>query len=109
MGSSNATWVSFDTGSDLVSLYVEDPANPGKAGRVTLADPLTRGPMTLQLGTDGVGLESAAFGATAEVQFDSLGTPHDGNGTNLASDGTVSITGGTTVRVSRETGLVSVD
>ena len=108
-GSHNKTWVAFDVASDLVSVYVENPSNPGKANRLTLSDPLTRSAMTLQLGSDGVGIESASFGGTAEVQFDPAGTPYDTNGTLLAADGTVGVTGGGTIRVTKNTGLVTVD
>ena len=62
MGSANDTWVTFDVSNDLVSVFVEDPANPGKASRLTMTDPLTRAAMTLQLGTDGVGITSASIG-----------------------------------------------
>jgi type II secretory pathway pseudopilin PulG len=109
MGSSNDTWVNFDVAGDLVSVYVEDPSNPGKASRLTMPDPLTRRAMTVQLGSSGVGLESASFGVLTEVQFDAAGVPHDGNGTLLASDGTVGVTGSLTVRVTKNTGLITID
>ncbi len=109
MGSSLDTWVGFDAGGDLVSVYVEDPANPGKAGRLAMPDPLTRDAMILVLGSDGAGLESASFGLTTEVQFDDNGIPHDGNGTALSSDGTVTVTGGNVIRVTKTTGLVTID
>jgi type II secretory pathway pseudopilin PulG len=108
-GSHNNTWVAFDVASDLVSVYVENPSNPGKANRLTLSDPLTRSAMTLQLGSDGVGIDSVSFGGTTEVQFDPSGFPYDANGTLLAADGTVGVTGGRTVRVTRQTGLVTID
>ena len=47
-GSHNKTWVAFDVASDLISVFVENPSNPGKANRLTLSDPLTRSAMTLQ-------------------------------------------------------------
>jgi len=109
MGSHNKTWVAFDTGGDLVSVFVENPANPGKANRLALSDPLTRSAMTVQLGSDGVGIDTAAFGGTSEVQFDASGNPADANGNALVSDGTVGVTGGGTIRVTRGTGLVTVD
>ncbi|MFT5051544.1 MAG: type II secretory pathway pseudopilin PulG [Chlamydiales bacterium] len=109
MGSSNDTWVDFDLSGDLVSVYVEDPSNPGKSGRLTMTDPLSRGAMTIQLGSAGVGLESASFGTTTELQFDAEGMPHDGSGGALSSDGTISVTGGIVVRVTRNTGLVTID
>ena len=109
MGSSNKTWVAFDTVNNLMSVFVEDPANPGKANRIAILDPLTRAAMTLQLGQDGAELESAVFGGTTEVQFDSLGIPYDANGSLLAADGTIGITGGNVVRVTKNTGLITVD
>ena len=109
IGSNNDTWVAFNVGGDLISVYVEDPGNPGKANRLALADPLTRSAMTLQLGSGGVGLTSASIGSTSEVQFDSEGTPYNADGLKLTSDGTVGITGGDTVRVTRNTGLITID
>ena len=109
LGTGNDTWAAFDVGSDLVSLYVEDPGNPGKANRLTLTSPLTRSAMTLQLGDSGVGLASVSMGGTTEVQFDSSGIPYDTNGVILSADGTVGVTGGGTVRVTKNTGLVTVD
>jgi Tfp pilus assembly protein FimT len=109
LATGNDTWVSFDVTNELVSAFVEDPANPGKAGRLTLADPLTRSALSLQLGADGIGLESADFGGTSEVQFDPSGVPCNSSGAVLSADGTVSITGGATVRVTRQTGLVTID
>jgi prepilin-type N-terminal cleavage/methylation domain-containing protein len=107
-GTNNDTWVAFDVASDLVSLYVEDPANPGKANRQALKDPLTRSAMTLQLGSVGVGIDSVAFGSTTEVQFEPSGTPRDANGNLLAADGTVGVTG-RVIRVTKGTGLISID
>jgi prepilin-type N-terminal cleavage/methylation domain-containing protein len=107
--SGNATWVAFDTAADRATVYVENPSNPGKANRLAMTDPLTRSAMVLQLGESGVGLESADFGGTVEVHFDSLGRPRDANGVLLSADGTVGITGGGVVRVTRNTGLVTVD
>lgn len=109
MGTGNDTWAAFDVGSDLVSIYVEDPGNPGKASRLAMTDPLTRSAMTLQLGDSGVGLVSVSMGGTTEVQFDSSGIPYNSNGVILSADGTVGVTGGGTVRVTKNTGLVTVD
>ncbi len=109
MGSNNDTWVAFDVATDLVSVFVEDPNNPGKANRLPMTDPLTRSAMSLQLGADGAGIESADLGGTTEVQFDSLGIPYDTNAVPLSADGTIGVTGGGTVRVTRNTGLVTVD
>ncbi len=109
LDSGNRTWVVFDVPSDLMTVYVEDPVHPGKANRLNMTDPLTRSTMTLALGANGVGIESANIAGTAEVEFDSQGAPHDASGTRLANDGTVGVTGGGTVRITRNTGLVTVD
>ena len=109
LGSGNRTWVAFDVPNDLVTVHVEDPDNPGRTNRLTMTDPLTRAPMTLQLGADGVGIVSVDMGTTDEVEFDWLGVPHDANGDPLPADGTVVLTGGGSVRVTRETGFVTVD
>jgi len=109
MGSGNDTWVDFDEGSNLVSVYVEDASNPGRGNRLAMADPLTRSAMTIQLGTDGVGLEAVEFGGDEEVRFDQFGAPYDEDGDALSADGTVGLTGGGTIRVTKNTGLVTVD
>lgn len=109
MSSDADTWVVFDESTEQVSVFVEDPANPGSANRLALADPLTRKAMTLSLSDSGAGIESADFGGTLEVQFDQSGLPYDEHGDALTDDGTVTVTGGGVVRVTRNTGLISVD
>ena len=103
------TWVTFDVPGDLITVYAEDPTNPGKANRLNMTDPLTRSAMTLPLGANGVGISSVSMAGTTEVEFDPEGAPHDANGNLLAVDGTVGVTGGSTVRVTRNTGLVTVN
>jgi len=107
--SGSATWVAFDAGADSVSVFVEDPAHPGAAQRLPMPDPLTRSALVLQLGDGGVGIESADFGGGVEVQFDATGSPRDAAGVALAVDGLVGLTGGGTVRVTKSTGLVTLD
>lgn len=109
IGASTDTWVAFDKVADKVSAFVEDAANPGKANRLALTDPLTRKALVLDLSTSGVNLATALFNGTSEVQFDELGTPHDASGTPLTSDGRVNLSGGRTVRVTRNTGLITID
>ena len=109
MSSSNETWVNFDVGNDRVSVFVEDPANPGKGHRVALLDPLTRTAMSVEVGFGAAGIQGVDFDSTNEVHFDAFGIPHDADGDALTSDGIVSINGGITVRVTPNTGLISVD
>lgn len=109
MASNLDTWVSFDTSTEQVSAYVEDPDNPGKANRLAMTDPLSLSDLVLQLSDTGPGLSSADFNSTTEVQFDQSGRPFDADGTALSSDGTVGIDGEQTVRVTKTTGLVTID
>ena len=109
MASNLDTWVSFDTASEQVSAYVEDPDNLGKANRMAMTDPLSRSALVLLLGGTGPGLSSADFNSTIEVQFDQAGIPYDADGTALSSDGTIGIDGGLTVRVTKTTGLITID
>ncbi|GEM_PF-4099407 len=109
MASNLDTWVSFDTAAEQVAAYVEDPANPGKANRLAMTDPVSLSPLLLQLGDTGPGLTSVGFNSTAEVQFDQKGRPFDVDGTALSSDGTVGLDGDQTVRVTKTTGLITID
>jgi hypothetical protein len=42
--------VAFNTSTEQVTGYAEDPANPGKANRLAMLDPLTLSDLVLQLG-----------------------------------------------------------
>jgi hypothetical protein len=103
------TWAVFDTAADNVSLFMEDPDNLGKAGRLRMPDPLTKAVMVVQFGEGGVGLAAAGFNLTTEVRFDQLGIPYDANDVQLPADGTVTLDGGQIIRVTRNTGLVTID
>lgn len=109
LGAGDRTWVAFDAANDLVSVHVEDRANPGRTNRLILPDPLTRAPMTLAVGAPGTAIVAVDMGGTAEVEFDALGAPRDATGAALTTDGVVTLSGGARVRVSRGTGLVTVD
>ena len=95
--------------NDRLSVFVEDPTNPGKANRLSLLDPLTRSAMTIQVGHGATELQSASLGSTNEVQFDAFGVPYNANGVELTTDGTIGITGGLVVRITATTGLVTIE
>jgi len=106
MSSGNPTWVEFDAGTTSVSAYVEDPSNPGYAGRTALLDPLTRAPLALTLGTV---VTATDLGGGDEVRFGPDGVPYDLSVVALSADGTVTLAGGRVVRVARGTGMVSIE
>ncbi len=101
--SHNPTWVAFDTANNRYTVYVEDPASPGKAGRLNLSDPWTNLPSyQVALGDDETGnvtLASPDFGGDTEVKFDRNGLAYDSNGTALVANGSV-LVGARTVTVS---------
>ncbi len=102
MMSHNKTWVAFDTAANRYTVYVEDPANPGRAGRLTLTDPLTQAGFQVSLGDNeaaGTVLSSPSFAGQVEVEFDRNGLAYDGYDVALSSNGSVRI-GRRTVSVS---------
>jgi len=109
LGSGLRTWVSFDAANERYSLFVEDPANPGKAGRLAAVNPLDLTTNVVQFGSGpvaNVGISSVAVNATTELEFDSFGKPYDGNGVALTAVGTVVLTGNVAVQISPVGGLV---
>ena len=106
IGSGNHTWVEFDLASEVAAVFVEDPLNPGKSNRLIMQDPLTRGPMKVQLGSGRAAVESVDMGGTPEVEFDSDGAPRDAFGDPLRRDGIVEFQGGVLLHVTRSTGLI---
>ncbi len=109
MSSRLRTWVQINVPADGYRLFVEDPANLGKANRLLLIHPLTQSIVTVQFGSGdfpGVGIVSANINSTAELEFDSFGVPHDGNGTVLTADGQIALTDGVTITIHEVSGLV---
>jgi prepilin-type N-terminal cleavage/methylation domain-containing protein len=103
-------WVTFDAAAETWSVLEEDPASPGRSGATVMTDFATGQPYTIELGDDsfsGVGITSATFDAGSEVGFDWLGRPLNAAETDLAADGTVTLTGGHVITVTAGTGYVS--
>ncbi|MBC8405209.1 MAG: type II secretion system protein [Planctomycetes bacterium] len=107
MGSGNNTYAVVDVANDLIQVFVDDPSKPGKKFRQPLSDPLTRSPMVLQLGADGVGIVAISLDGN-ELWFNAAGAPSDSKGALLVDDFTLSLTGGSIVSVTKNTGLVRV-
>ena len=111
MSTRNRTWVVFNVAGNSYTLYVEDPAHPGATNRQMLASALGNVTAAVNVGESpftGAKLNSAAFGGTGELSFDSSGVPYDANGAALASNGQVQLAGAVTVTVRTVSGLVEV-
>lgn len=109
MASGLRTWVTFSTGSNNYRLYIENPANPGKAGRQAFTHPFSQDSGAVQFGAGpfaGVSITSVNVNATSEIEFDSLGVPYDGSGGALASTGQVSLSSGVAITIQPVSGLV---
>ena len=109
MSTRRHTWVVFDVNNENYRLYIEDPAQLGKANRVAVTSPVDRSDFVVVLNTDeyaGVGIVSADFDSNAELEFDSLGVPMNGDSTALNSAGTVALTGGRQVVVEPNSGAM---
>lgn len=102
MGSGLRTWMAVDANNERYSLYIEDSANPGKANRIALADPLDLSTSTIKFNAspyNGITITSASFNSTTELEFDNFGTPKDANAAALTSIGMVILSDGVAVRV----------
>ena len=109
LASGLGTWVAFDAANERYSLFVEDPNNPGKAGRVPVVHPLDRSTNAIQLGSGlfaNVDIDNVNINGTTEVGFDSFGTPYDENGVILASPGQVVLSSGIAVQMHPAGGFV---
>jgi hypothetical protein len=77
---------------------------------VPLADPTGPGALTQALNTGayaGVSFTSVFFDGGAEVGFDALGRPLNHTEAPLAADGTIALSGASTVTVHALTGLIT--
>jgi len=111
LASGRRTWVDVDSANNQYTLYVEDVANPGKAGRIAIAHPLDQSTSAVSFGTGafvGVSITGVSINGTNEIEFDSLGVPYDAAGTALSSLGEVQLTGGHAVRIHPAGGMVEL-
>jgi prepilin-type N-terminal cleavage/methylation domain-containing protein len=109
MASGLRTWVVFSTGSNNYQLFMEDPSNPGKVGRQAFTHPSSQDSGVIQFGTgdfSNVAISSVSVNSTSEIEFDSLGVPHDGAGNPLAATGQVTLSGSATITVFPVSGMV---
>lgn len=109
MASGLRTWLVVDANAERYSLYIENAASPGKAGRVGLAHPLDLTTTAIQFNAspyNGVTITSADFNGTSELEFDNFGTPKDSNAVTLTAPGIVILSSGLAVRVHPVGGFV---
>jgi len=105
------SWVVFETDAQSWSVLAEDPDNPGRASATVLDDPVDGRPYTQTLAAQrfvNVQLLTAEFDGSDQVGFDWLGRPLNQAETELAADGTATISGGFTLTVHKMTGHVTL-
>ena len=103
------TWVVIDADADRYSLFIEDTASPGRAGRVPMIDDATGRDFVVSLDRGewrGAAIEAIDFGGGNEFAFDRRGRPLIGDDTPLTDDATISLSGGHIVRITARTGQV---
>ena len=103
------TWVVLNTATNDYRLYVEDPANPGKAGRQAVMHPFDQTTAPIQFGSgayQNVSISAVNVNSTSEIEFDNFGIPYDGAGVALATTGTIGLSIGVTITLYPGTGFV---
>lgn len=103
-------WVVFDTDAQTWSVLAEDPESPGRAGASIIADPATGRSFVQALNANefvGVRISSASFDGNPEIGFDWLGRPLNSSETELAAEGTITLTDNHLLTVAVGTGHVA--
>ncbi len=111
LSSQQRTRISFDTAAQTYSVYYENPANTWNL----LTDPLNKSNFTINIGSgdySGVSMSQTNFnGIGNSLVFDDAGKSYSCNSSGgsiaaLASQGSVTFSGGSTVTVEANTGKV---
>lgn len=103
------TWVVVNVNQQQYALFIEDPAAPGRAGRVPMVDDATGRPFVVSLNQGawrGASIEGVDIAGAAEIGFDTRGRPLGADEVILAADGTISLSGEHSVRITARTGMV---
>lgn len=111
LSSGRRTWVVFNTVSNNYQLYMEDPNNPGKAGRIAVTHPMEQSSGSIQLGSGtfaGVSLSTVTIGTGSEIEFDNFGQPYDTAGTAITSAGQITLSSGNTITLQPVSGFAEV-
>jgi len=95
MATRRRTWVDFDPSSETYDVYIEHPSQPGRDNRIYVEHPVTGQDFRVVLDQgvlEDVRIDSASFLERSEVEFDRLGSPHNGLGIPLLNeDGQVTL------------------
>lgn len=106
--STNTTsWVNFSVSADIYTFLADNPSAPGYSGALALTDPATGRPFIGRWNTGefaGVDLSGAT---TASLGFDWMGRPVSTSGSALSGVVTISGSGGRTVTIQPESGLIA--
>ncbi len=109
LASGMRAWGVFDVAGNEYRLYAEDPANPGKAGRIPVPHPSDQSTDAVRFGVGtfaNIAITAAAFNGTDEVEFDGSGVPYGGNGAPLSAPGVILLSSGVIIQVEPVTGFV---
>jgi len=103
-------WITIDMTAQSWTLLRDDPANPGLDDAIVLTDAGTGKDFVTFIGTAeylGVDITACDFDGSVSTGFDWMGKPLDANGADLASEGTVTLTGGHQITVNAGTGMIT--
>lgn len=106
ISTANAIWVTFNIGADTYTLRADDPSNPGFNGSQALTDPATGAPFAGRWNTGEFAGVDMTAATTTNFGFDWTGRPVSTTGVALAGVVTVTGSGGRTVTIQPESGLV---
>ncbi len=103
------TWVVIDAEAQQYALFIEDPVAPGRANRRPIIDEATGKPFVVVLNQGewrGASVAAVDIAGRSEVGFDNRGRPLGADEALLTADGTITLSGDHTVRITARTGLV---
>lgn len=107
LSTAKASWVTFNLSADTYTLRADDPANPGFTGSLALTDPATGAPFVGRWNSGEFAAVDMTAATTATFGFDWTGRPVSSAGVALTGVVTITGSGGRTVTVQPQTGLVA--
>jgi Tfp pilus assembly protein FimT len=107
ISTASPTWVTFNVSADTYALRADDSANPGFTGSLALTDPATGAPFIGRWNTGEFAGVDMTAATTTSWGFDWNGRPVSTAGAALTAVVTITGSGGRTVTIQPETGLVA--